>query len=269
MNLKKAIQERRSRRSYLDAPVAPLSIEKLEIAAWECNRSGKLNIQIITNDKEAFGNLKKTYGLFSGVTNYIALVGKKEDPNLCEKLGYYGESLVLLATTLGLGTCWVGATFDKEVCRCKVAEDEELQCVIAFGNVKLKDSLKEKAITKAIHRKSKEIKDMLKAIEQVPNWVVDGMRCVVKAPSARNRMPVMFYYSGGVVAARIKGESLYEFFDLGIAKLHFELGVGKGTWEFGNGGMFEYEHSNFKRESAEGEHTNRNSGTEGTGDREA
>lgn len=40
MDLKKAIRERVSRRSYLETPVAELHLEKLEAAAWECNRTG-------------------------------------------------------------------------------------------------------------------------------------------------------------------------------------------------------------------------------------
>jgi hypothetical protein len=35
------------------------------------------------------------------------LIRKKSD-DLDEKVGYWGEQLVLLAQTLGLNTCWVG-----------------------------------------------------------------------------------------------------------------------------------------------------------------
>lgn len=95
----------------------------------------------------------------------------------------------------------------------------------------MKPTVREQMIAKGIHmRKSKEIKDMLVSETKVPNWVVEGMRCVVKAPSSRNRQPVMFYYSSGSVMAKVKEE---EFFDLGIAKLHFEIGAGQesGTLE--------------------------------------
>ena len=46
------------------------------------------------------------YGKFSGVTDYIAMIGKK-GPTLDETCGYYGERLVLLAQQLGLNT-WLG-----------------------------------------------------------------------------------------------------------------------------------------------------------------
>lgn len=52
------------------------------------------------------------YGKFSGVTNYIAMIGRKSS-ELGEKCGYYGERLVLKAQELGLNTCWVAMTYSK------------------------------------------------------------------------------------------------------------------------------------------------------------
>ncbi len=57
----------------------------------------------------------------------------------------------------------------------QVEVDEELKGVIAFGNVKMKPTVREQMIAKGIHmRKSKEIKDMLVSETKVPNWVVEG-----------------------------------------------------------------------------------------------
>ncbi|MBQ9179184.1 MAG: hypothetical protein IJ132_00085 [Firmicutes bacterium] len=64
------------------------------------------------------------------------------------------------------------------------------------------------------------------------------MRYAVKAPSAQTRQPVKFHCDGEAVTARVKEENRYDLVDLGIAKLHFEIGAGGGTWEFGNGGLF-------------------------------
>lgn len=52
------------------------------------------------------------YGKFSGVTDYIAMIGPK-GKDLEEKVGYYGERLVLYAQQLGLNTCWVAMTYSK------------------------------------------------------------------------------------------------------------------------------------------------------------
>ena len=237
MDLRSAIMERTSRRKYEEIPVDDATIEQLEAAIWECNRSADLNIKLKIGEGEPF-TTGKSYGMFSGVQNYFAMICKKDDPVGDEKIGYYGESLVLLLTRLGLGSCWVGGTYDKDACQVEVADDEEFRCAIVFGHVKPKESMKERAIKKPLKRKSKEIKDMLTAYEDVPNWVVDGVRYAVKAPSAQNRQPVRFLCDGETVSAKVKEEHNYDMVDLGIAKLHFEIGAGGGTWEFGNGGLF-------------------------------
>lgn len=49
---------------------------------------------------------------FHGVENYLVMAGQKAD-NLDERIGYYGEQLVLLAQALGLNTCWAGLSYRK------------------------------------------------------------------------------------------------------------------------------------------------------------
>ena len=237
MDLKSAIMERISRRKFELDPVDGAVLEQLEAAVWECNRAAGLNIKIKLDDGEAFSG-SRSKGMFSGACNYFAMICKKDDPDGDEKIGYYGESLILLATRLGLGTCWVGGTYDPELCHVEVADDEVMRLVIVFGYVKQKESIRERTISKAVKRNSKEIKDMLNAYGTAPNWVVDGVRYAVKAPSARNRQPVKFFCDGEAVNARVKCDYKYDLIDLGIAKLHFEVGAGGGSWDFGNGGMF-------------------------------
>ena len=237
MDLKSAIMERRSRRKYELDPVDGAVLEQLQAAVWECNRAAGLNIKIVIDDGDPFSG-SKSYGMFSGVYNYFAMVCKKDDPDGDEKIGYYGESLVLLATRLGLGTCWIGGTYDQDLCKVEVEDDEEFRIAIVFGYVKSKESLRERTIAKAVKRNSKEIKDMLSAYGTAPNWVVDGVRYAVKAPSAQNRQPVKFFCDGEDVNARVKGDHKFDYVDLGIAKLHFEVGAGGGSWEFGNGSLF-------------------------------
>ena len=66
------------------------------------------------------------------MSNYFAMVGKKAD-DLSERIGYYGEQLVLLAQTLGLNTCWVGLTYNKVKEAYSMGEGEKLCCLIALG----------------------------------------------------------------------------------------------------------------------------------------
>lgn len=112
MDLFEAMEHRHAVRSYEDRPIAPEAREALLACIAQCNRESGLHIQLVLDEPRGFGGLPAHYGKFSGVKNYIALIGKKS-PNLEEACGYYGEKIVLRAQQLGLNTCWVAMTYSK------------------------------------------------------------------------------------------------------------------------------------------------------------
>ena len=112
LSLQDAIKTRRSRRKYIPEPLEQSDIAVLQELIDEYNAKENLDIRLVLDNGEAFKGFRKSYGMFSGVNNYIGLIGNKNDVLNNEKLGYYGELLILHATALGLGTCWVGGTFD-------------------------------------------------------------------------------------------------------------------------------------------------------------
>ena len=68
---------------------------------------------------------------------------------------------------------------------------------------------------------------------------MSAMASVQRAPSARNRQPVLFErLPDNTVRAELLEETAFSPVDLGIAKLHFELGAHGGTWTWGSGGTF-------------------------------
>lgn len=237
MDLMEAIQVRTSRRTYLETPISEDKVKRLEEKINEVNKPGRLGLKLILKEPSAFNKFRKTYGMFKGVQNYILLIGKTE-PDVKEKLGYYGEQLVLLATRLGLGTCWVGGTFDRSIGSAYLKADETFCGVILLGNVEEEKSWKERLISKVTHRKTKAIEEMMKAEGEVPEWFLSGMKAVQKAPSAVNAQPVTFTYQQGIVSAYASGKLGHEKIDLGIAKLHFEIGAGGGTWELKDKGKY-------------------------------
>ena len=169
------------------------------------------------------------------------MAGRKDDPDLKEKLGYYGEKLVLLAAATGLGTCWVGSTYKKDSCVCDLEQGESLEAVITVGYVEADKRTKEKMISSFVKKKGKKADQMLKTEEKIPDWIMQGMEAVEKAPSALNAQPVEFRWKDGKFTAHVKVKNGFEEIDMGIAKLHFELGTEKtGYWELGNGAEFRY-----------------------------
>lgn len=220
MNVMEAMRARHSVRQYSDRPLGAEVITTLEEEIRSCNQEGGLHIQLVTGEPRAFDSLMAHYGKFSGVRNYIALVGRK-GPGLDEACGYYGERLVLLAQQLGLNTCWVAQTYKKIPSAFRVNAGEKLTVVIALGYGE----------NQGVPHKSKPLSAVASCDGEMPDWFVQGMEAVLLAPTAINQQKFRFTATGTRVSAKA-GLAFYSKVDLGIAKYHFELGAGRKsfTW---------------------------------------
>lgn len=214
MDISEAIKERHSVRAYTDKKIEGEVLFALENKIAEINGESGLNVQLVLNEEKAFGGRMARYGKFSGVKNYIAMVGKK-GADLSEKVGYYGQKLVLFAQTLGLNTCWVALTYKKVKTAYKIEEGEKLALVIAIGY----------GATQGVPHKSKIINAVSNAGEDSPEWFVNGVKAALLAPTATNQQKFFFTLKDGEVTAK-PGLGFYAKVDLGIVKYHFELGSG-------------------------------------------
>lgn len=238
MNDIQAIENRVSRRLYLEKEIDIKKMIKLKKLINQINEEHNLRISLIDDAREAFWGFRKSYGFFKGVRSVIALKGLQGEPDLKEKLGYYGERIVLEATKLGLGTCWVGGTFDADDPSFNTQLEEELVCVLTIGYSQLNKSLREKFIHSFTHRIKKSLDKFYSSDSTVvPNWFLKGIEMASKAPSAKNKQPVRFEYKNNIVRASVDEKGEFDLVDLGIAKLHFEIGA-KGKFEWGNGAVF-------------------------------
>lgn len=227
MNLKQAMLERHSVRSYSDKPITGETKEKLTAFIEEQNEQSGLHMQLITEEPKAFANILCHYGLFRGVKNYIALVGPEEDEEKLKELcGYYGEKVVLYAQTIGLNTCWVMATYKKVMDAIDVREGEKLLLVIAIGYGK----------NQGRQHRSKKPDKVSNLTENSPKWFKNGVFAALNAPTAVNQQKFMLTLTEGpdgthkVKAEAPPGDCTY--IDLGIAKYHFELGAGIENFEW-------------------------------------
>lgn len=215
MDLKEAMQARHSVRQYKDQPLSVEVIAALQEEIAACNRESGLHIQLVTNESRAFDGFMAHYGKFSGVTSYLALIGKK-GPELDEKCGYFGQRLVLKAQQLGLNTCWVAMSYTKIKTAFTVDKGEKLCVVIALGY----------GATQGVPHKSRPFSEVAKADGQMPDWFKNGVEAALLAPTAMNQQKFLFTLSGNKVSAKA-GRGFYTKLDLGIVKYHFELGAGK------------------------------------------
>ena len=131
MTLLEAIEARHSVRKYKDEPIPENVLTVLRNKVWEINKEAGLHVQLVTDEPKAYKGIM-AYGSFSGVKNYFVMAGKKGD-DLDEKIGYYGEQLVLLAQTLGLNTCWTGLSYSKVPGTYELEVGEKIGCYIALG----------------------------------------------------------------------------------------------------------------------------------------
>ena len=99
--MQEAIEARHSVRAYKDLPLSEEIVKLLEDELVKLNNEGQLHIQLICNEPKAFQGTMAKYGKFRNANNYLVMAGKKAE-DLDERIGYYGEHLVLLAQTLGL-----------------------------------------------------------------------------------------------------------------------------------------------------------------------
>jgi len=234
--LRQAITKRKSRRQYLKRPIPSDVVTKLQAQIEKINSfDNGYRIELAVEDKQPFVREP----IFHNANNYLALISNSTDPNSAEKLGYYGEYLVLLATRLGLGTCWVGGTFRKDRVDIPLRDNEEICLIAAIGVSPTHLSIRERLIHFMSHRKSKTVDQLSDIVpgENAPDWFVAGMKAVERAPSAVHEQPVTFSLRNDEVTATYQSQlrpKRYSLVNLGIAKLHFELGAGAGSWAWGN-----------------------------------
>ncbi len=204
------MKQRHSVRQYIDRPIEAEKRSALNDFIQKINQSAGLRIQIFYDEPKCFDSMMAHYGNFTGVKNYIALVGPKSD-GLEETLGYYGEQIVLKAQELGLNTCWVALTHGKS--KAEIGRGEKEACLISLGY----------GCTPGVMHKSKSLPEVCNYQEEMPEWFLNGVEATLLAPTAMNQQK--FYFEllpcGDVKATCGKG--FYTKLDLGIVKYHFEI----------------------------------------------
>ena len=238
MTIQEAIEARHSVRAYKDLPLSEEIVKLLEDELVKLNNEGQLHIQLICNEPKAFQGTMAKYGKFRNANNYLVMAGKKAE-DLDERIGYYGEHLVLLAQTLGLNTCWVGLSYSKVPGTYVLEEGEKIACYIAIGYGE----------TQGVPHKIKSVEDVSRsavrtlgssknASDITPSWFKKGVEAALLAPTAVNQQKFSFEYVGmnnnrHQVQAK-KGISMigYTQMDLGIAKYHFEIGADKANFDW-------------------------------------
>ena len=224
MELIEAIKARHSVRKYTDKPLDQAQVDALRDAIGRINRESGLNVQLVLDEPKAFNGLFiSTYGQFSGVRNDLVMAGPKGKETE-ERVGYFGEQLVLLAQTLGLNTCWVGLTYKKTPGAFTLREGDIVHCVISLGF----------GVTPGVQHPQRPKENFYESDGLPPEWFLAGLEAALLAPTAINQQKFKFIlHPGNVVEAKaLFSMAGYSRLDLGIVKCHFEIGAGKESFSW-------------------------------------
>lgn len=246
MNVMETIQKRYSVRTYAPQKVEENIKKKLRQFFTEYS-PGPLGaavrfklLELVTvspRELRSFG----TYGMIRGAGLYI-LAAVEDAAGSQLDLGYCLEKVVLEATALGLGTCWLGGTFRRSRFArwMELAGDELLPVIIPVGYPAEKKRLSEAILPSGSTGRRKpwpelfftgDAKTPLSEEEAGPYR--SALEAVRLAPSALNGQPWRIIKDGeGCYRLYLKENRLYnrtlgklrlQHIDMGIAMAHFEL----------------------------------------------
>ncbi len=237
-DLYKSIPYRISTRNY-SGTASEEKIKALKMFAANIS-DNEVRIEIY-NSGEVYTGMGKA---IKGTDCFASIAGKR---GAKFQEGYLGEVLALECTRLGLGTCWIGGTMKRSSAKkiASIKGKEGLHCIIAIGeSEQLDEALREnrpfenrkrKQLNKLFSYPSRESRQPV-SIDDLADWQKNAVLAVDKAPSAMNMQPYTLEVGDtSIKIIRAVGIFPFQMIDIGIAKLHLELGAFSsgtaGRWE--------------------------------------
>jgi nitroreductase len=247
------VRQRASWRSYEPRPIVAELRDRLSrfIETHSSVPFGTaIRMQLVAasdQDRVALGGLG-TYGFIRDAPGFF--VGAAESSPMClEDFGYAMERLILAATDLGLGTCWLGGSFRQSRFANKIAarHDEHVPAVVAVGHAMQQRGTLDRILrwgAGATQRKPwqerffhGDFNTPLSPDEAGP--YAEALELLRLAPSASNQQPWrllkdrrvdryhFFVHRRRKYARNLRLLRLADLprVDLGIALCHFELGA--------------------------------------------
>ncbi|UCE42736.1 MAG: nitroreductase family protein [Candidatus Aminicenantes bacterium] len=234
------------RRSYRKFKKIMLDVDKLGQLSSVCDNFRPFPEARSVLVREPAGQVYRGFlGLYGKIENapvYVAFIGNMDSPRVQEAVGYTGQGIILEATGLELGTCWVGGFFYPEEVELQIpiAKNERVLAITPVGIPHDSFSFKEKLMTGFgyFHRR-KQLSELMTGSPK-KEWMKTALEAARLAPSAVNRQPWRFLLGDNTISVKLnKGRDTYKIarrLDCGIAMLHLELGARysgvDGKWTF-------------------------------------
>jgi len=218
LTLLQAIEVRRSVRTFTHTP-PPAALLR------ECGADAGQYVRL-----PAEGSLDGvrigTYGVISGTPAYAAIVYDPADLTSAMQAGMAGERFLLECVRRGLGTIWLGATYDRRAVERAVGHGPgaKVGAVIAVGHPAGRLRLVERIMRGAVRSASRLPVDGLVVAGTPGAAVRRGIEAARLAPSAHNRQPWRFGVAAdGSVDVYARSAEGFDPLDCGIGLSHFLL----------------------------------------------
>lgn len=246
----KVIQQRTSVRTYEKKMIAPDTVKLLEqhIAELKIPFKNKIKIRYIPSIGQPESQKLGTYGVIKNAPAFLGITVEKGNYDLVAA-GYALEEVILYATSLGLGTCWLGGTFKKSAFAdiMEVDKNQLLPAITPIGYGQEKGHFAGNLIRKIAGSNSRREWEELffsedfyspLAEEEVVELsaILEGVRM---APSASNKQPWRIVRQGNDFHFYMEKTPGYneklgyciQKVDLGIALCHFRLAAKENGYE--------------------------------------
>jgi hypothetical protein len=185
--------------------------------------------------QRVFTGLVGTYGRVAGTPLVAVVIGRAAGGDVPDDVqgaaGYLGEAFILEATRLGLGTCWIAGSLDKEGARALagLGREEHVVAVTPVGYATARQPSGERLMRTAVKASARlSVEKLAPGILDGtwPEWAVTAVQAARLAPSGANRQPWRFRMEGDALVMG-RADKLYWTapIDFGIARLHVELGA--------------------------------------------
>lgn len=240
--MEQVVKARYSVRTYSEQPIPEEVKNQLRTYMDTLSNpfSQKVTFRLLETDTLANSEKLGTYGVIKGAHDYIGATVKKQDFAL-EAVGYEFEKLILYSASVGLGTCWLGGTFNRgEFAAAMGVQEEDLFPAISpIGYPSNKKHLTESLIR--ISAKSNQRKPWEELFFEndfsgtLPKSdagdYADVLEMVRLAPSASNKQPwriiqkenSFHFYEFKTPGYSDRFDYDIQQLDIGIALCHFHL----------------------------------------------
>lgn len=219
-------------RSFITSPIPTADRDRIKAMLTMINtHEAGMHFEAFFDNNEPFKGFTRSYGFFRNPSNYIAAVVDTDFAGYYERAGYFAQQVVMNLTDMGIGSCYVGGTYDAAHVGVHLRAGRKILFLIVFG---YEDTSARRPVINAMLKMMKrkniaarqffagtdaEYDEAVKRFPRLPEYL-EALDC---APSSLNKRPVRLRVREGEIELFLpEGCQPKQEIDLGIARFNVE-----------------------------------------------